>query len=319
MSNQSLKAKIMEKKQLLIIIALLMVYLFWGGTYLGMKVALETLPPFIMAGIRYIIAGSVLYLWAMVSGAKPPKKEHWKSGGIVGALLLLGGNGLVAWAEQIVSSGIAALMVATVPLWMIILNWRKEQKPSMVVLGSTIFGFIGIAVLVLQPGGETTGLGANKLGILAILFATFSWSIGSLYSRKAQLPKSQLLSVAIQMLVGGGLLLITATILGEWSRFELANISSRSFLSMGYLIIFGSIIAYNAYIWLLKNADPTWVSTYAFVNPIIAVLLGWAFANEKLTVNSLIAAIIIITAVIIITIFRDHGNLNKRKKTSLPS
>lgn len=309
----------MEKKRFLIISALLMVYLFWGGTYLGMKIAAETLPPFIMAGVRYIIAGSFLYLWAKIRGAESPTLVHWKNGGIIGTLLLLGGNGLVAWAVQIIPSGIAALLVATVPLWMIILNRQKKQRPSMVILCSTLFGFIGIAILVLQPNGTTTDLGFNKIGILAILFATFSWSIGSLYSRKAELPKSQLLSVAIQMLVGGGLLLITATVLGEWSRFQVTSISLRSFIAMGYLIIFGSIVAYNAYIWLFKNADPSWVSTYAFVNPIIAVFLGWAFGDEKLTANSIIAAMFIITAVVMITIFRERADLSRQKKTSLSS
>lgn len=308
MLNNNLETNIKKRKQIYIVIALLSLYIFWGGTYLGMKIAIETLPPFIMAGIRFLLAGAILYIWARASGAERPKKVHWKSAGIIGALLLLGGNGVVAWAEQLIPSGIAALLVATVPLWIIILNWlsKSEEKPNRVIVIGILFGFAGIAVLVLQPGGMTTDTEIHWIGIIALLFATLSWSIGSLYSRKSNLPESHLLSIAMQMLVGGGLLLIASFFLGEWSNFNLTNITTRSYVAMGYLILFGSIIAYNAYLWLLKNAESAWVSTYAFVNPIIAVLLGWALAGEQLTINSLIATAIIITAVVIITVFRNH-------------
>ncbi|MCG8642256.1 MAG: EamA family transporter, partial [Desulfobacterales bacterium] len=277
MLNNNLETNIKKRNQVYIIIALISLYIFWGGTYLGMKIAIETLPPFIMAGIRFLSAGVILYIWARASGAERPKKIHWKNAGVIGALLLLGGNGVVAWAEQLIPSGIAALLVATVPLWIIILNWfnKNEEKPNRVIVIGTLLGFIGITVLVLQPGGMTTDTEIHWIGIIALLFATLSWSIGSLYSRRANLPESHLLSIAIQMLVGGGLLLVVSFLLGEWSKFSLSNITIRSYIAMGYLILFGSIIAYNAYLWLLKNAEPAWVSTYAFVNPIIAVLLGW--------------------------------------------
>lgn len=293
-------------------IALLMVYIFWGGTYLGMRVAIETIPPFIMAGFRFVTAGLILYLWARANGAERPKKEHWKGMGIVGALLLLGGNGVVAWAEQTVSSGIASLIIATVPLWIILLNWvgKDGKRPNFGVAVGILLGLSGIALLVLQSNGVTDDRGIHPIGITALLFAALSWSVGSMYSRNAKQPDSPLLGTALQMIIGGLLLFVASIFLGEWSKLDLSQISLRSYIALGYLIIFGSIVGYNAYIWLLKNAEPSLVSTYAYVNPIVAVFLGWALAGEQVTLYSLFAAVIIITSVIIITIFRNRPNLS---------
>ncbi len=305
--NTSIQAPEAENAKLFVIIAaLLSVYIFWGGTYLGMKVAIETIPPFIMAGTRFFIAGGILYALARVKGEKRPGVGEWKGAGIVGALLLLGGNGVVAWAEQRVPSSIASLLVATVPLWIIVFNWagKKRKRPTMGVSTGVLLGFSGIAVLVLRSGG-TGNKGIDTIGILALLLASVSWSAGSLYSRSAKLPESPMLSTAMQMLVGGVLLILASFLLGDWSKLHLSEISLRSFIALGYLIVFGSIIGYTAYIWLLKNAEPAWVSTYAFINPIVAVFLGWFLANEQLTANSLIAALIIIVAVIVITVFRE--------------
>ncbi len=295
-----------DSRLIVIIVALLSVYIFWEGTYLGMKVAIETIPPFIMAGTRFLIAGGVFYTIARLKGEKRPKVEEWKGAGIVGALMLMCGNGVVAWAEQRVPSAIASLLVATVPLWIILFNWlgRNRKKPNIGVIVGILLGFSGIYVLVLHSGG-TNSKGIDTIGILALLLASISWSAGSLYSRSAKLPKSPMLSTAMQMVVGGVLLSIASFFLGDWSKMHLFEISIRSCIAFGYLIVFGSIIGYSAYIWLLKNAEPSLVSTYAFVNPIIAVFLGWFLANEQLTVNSLVAAVIIIPAVIFITIFRE--------------
>lgn len=296
-----------SKKGFVIAIALLSLYLFWGGTYLGMRIAIETMPPFIMAGVRFIAAGLILYPFARLRGAKRPASGEWKGAGIVGALLLLGGNGMVAWAEQTVPSGIAALIVATVPIWIILISMlgKDRKKPGIGVAAGIVLGFSGIVVLVLQSLGNTEK-GLDLAGMAVMLLASLSWSAGSMYSRKARLPESPLLSTAMQMLVGGALLFIASFFTGEWSRLDIAQISLRSYAALGYLVLFGSIIAYNAYIWLLKNADPSWVSTYAFVNPVIAVFLGWFIAGEELTVYSLAAAIIIVAAVVIITIFRNR-------------
>jgi len=284
--------------------ALLIVYLFWGGTYLGIRFAVQTIPPFLMAGTRFLIAGIAVYLYARMRGAAKPKKEHWIDAGIVGALLLLGGNGIVSWAEQMVSSSIAALLIATVPLWMILLGLfaKDTPRPNAIVCAAVALGFAGIAILVLP----SSGIGRISLtGVAALLVASLFWSLGSMYSRRARLPGSPLLAVGMQMLVGGALMVLGSGLGGEWSRFHPAQVSARSLFGMGYLVLFGSIVAYNAYIWLLKNADPTWVSTYAFVNPIVAVFLGWLLAGEQLTARSVWATAIIVLSVVIITVNKN--------------
>lgn len=288
--------------------ALLIVYLFWGGTYLGIRFAVQTIPPFLMAGTRFLIAGLAVYLYARMRGAARPKPQHWIDAGIVGALLLLGGNGLVSWAEQLVPSSIAALLIATVPLWMILLGLfdKDARRPNAVVCAAVALGFAGILILVLP----SSGLGRISLaGVAALLAASLFWSLGSMYSRRARLPGSPLLAVGMQMLVGGALMVLASGLGGEWSRFHPAQVSARSLFGMGYLVLFGSIVGYSAYIWLLKNADPTWVSTYAFVNPIVAVFLGWLLAGEQLTARSIWATGIIVLSVVIITI-------NKNMETS---
>ena len=291
-------------KRLYRIGALLAVYFFWGGTYLGMRFAVQTIPPFLMAGTRFLTAGLAVYLYARLKGAPRPMLKHWIDAGIVGALLLLGGNGMVSWAEQLVSSSIAALLVATVPLWMILLGLlaKDSRRPNATVCAAVALGFVGIAILVLP----STGPGRiDPWGTVALLAAAFFWSLGSLYSRRARQPGSPLLAVGMQMLVGGALLLAGSGLGGEWSRFHPQQVSARSLYGLGYLILFGSIVGYNAYIWLLKNADPTWVSTYAFVNPIVAVFLGWLLAGEQLTARSLWASAVIVLSVVIITVNRN--------------
>jgi drug/metabolite transporter (DMT)-like permease len=312
-------------------IALLSVYLFWGGTYVGMKVAIETMPPFLMAGIRFFVAGAVLYVISRLSGAKHPAGREWRSSAIVGALLLLGGNGLVAWSEQRVSSSIASLIVAAVPVWMMLFGWfgRSGKRPNPGVIAGIVLGLLGIAVLVFQPGQGDNGTATDLIGIITLLAASLSWAAGSIYSRSARIPDSPLMSTAAQMLTGGALLLVFSFFTGDWSKIDVPAISFRSYAALGYLIVFGSIIGYTAYIWLLKNADATLVSTYAFVNPIVAVFLGWLLAGELLTVNTLTAAVIIIAAVVLVTIFRSRavpvskeqgtGQLNVKSKSPLRS
>ncbi|WP_042267466.1 drug/metabolite exporter YedA [Paenibacillus graminis] len=290
-------------------IALLCVYLFWGGTYVGMKIAIETVPPFLMAGIRFFAAGAVLYVIARFSGAKRPAGSEWRSSAIVGALLLLGGNGLVAWSEQRVSSSIASLIVAAVPVWMMLFGWlsRSGKRPHTGVIAGIVLGLLGIAVLVFQPGQRDDGTATDLIGIITLLAASLSWAAGSMYSRSARMPDSPLMSTAAQMLTGGVLLLVFSYFTGDWSKMDIPAISPRSYAALGYLIVFGSIIGYTAYIWLLKNADAALVSTYAFVNPVVAVFLGWLLAGEQLSVNTLTAAVIIIAAVVLVTIFRSRA------------
>lgn len=311
MENTRMKVNSQGKKKKLIFIPLLMVYIFWGGTYLGMRFGVETIPPFIMAGVRFVIAGGILYAYARLTGAKRPKMIHWLNTGIIGAMLLLVANGIISWAEQTVPSGIAALLVATVPLWMIVLGLigKDKKKPALGVIIGIFLGLCGMGVLVLNSIGNVNAGSISLFGIIALIIAALSWSAGSLYSRKAKLPESTLLSSAMQNIAGGVLLLIVSLILGEWQGFDISSVSSNSVIGVVYLIVFGSIVGYNSYIWLLKNAEPALVSTYAFVNPIVAVFVGWAIAREQLTSNSIIALIIIITSIVIITFSNNRKKL----------
>lgn len=286
-----------------IALALLAVYFAWGGTYLAMRFAVETLPPFLLAGIRFVIAGLLLYLWEIARGTKNPEKLHWRNATIIGGLMLLGGNSLVVWAEQTIPSGIAALIIATVPLWMTLLAWlwQGSAKPNGYVITGLLLGFLGQIFLVINSWQSSTYQSEQFFGYLILTFSALFWAAGSVYSRKAQLPSSSLMSIAIQNLSGGILCLLVGISLGELSQLHIDNISTRSLLSLAYLIFIGSLIGFSSYIWVLKKAEPTLVSTYAYVNPVVAVFLGCFFANEQLTKNDVFAAISILAAVILIT------------------
>ena len=293
-----------QPKPFLIALAMACVYLFWGGTYLGMKIAIETMPPFLMAGVRFLIAGSALYIVRRLMGDARPALRQWRDAGIVGGLLLLGGNGLVAWAEQTVPSSIASLMVATAPLWMAAIGGLTGMsRPGLGGWIGLVVGFSGIAILVLGSKGSPSGE-LNPMGIVALLCASVFWASGSLYSRRASQPGSPLLWTGMQMILGGALLLTLSLSMGDLKRFDPALLSARSFAALAYLMIGGSIIGYTAYIWLLKITETTLVSTYAFVNPVVAVLLGWLVAGEQIGGNALAAAAVIIAAVVIITLAR---------------
>jgi drug/metabolite transporter (DMT)-like permease len=288
-------------------LALGAVYVIWGSTYLAILFAIETIPPFLMAGARYLTAGTVLYLWARFRGAPRPSLVHWRSALIVGAFLLLAGNGGVVWAEQYVESGLAALLISTEPLWIVLLVWLRPggKKPGLRVIAGLVLGFLGLMLLV-RPGSG--GGGVNLLGAAVLGLASLSWAWGSLYGQRAKLPESPLLTTGIQMLAGGGLLCLASLVTGEPGRFELAQVSAKSLLALGYLVVFGAIVAFTAYVWLLRVASPVLVSTYAYVNPVVAVLLGWAFASEPLTAGTLAAAAVILTGVALITTAQTGGH-----------
>ena len=276
------------------------VYVIWGSTYLAIRFALETLPPFLMAGARFLTAGAIVYGWMIARGAKHPTRTNWRDGLIVGGFLLLGGNGGVVWAEQYVASGLAALLVATLPIWMVLFDWLRGsgRKPTgRVTLGITL-GLAGLVVLV-GPQSFGTG-GVPLLPAVALVFASVAWAWGSLYSRGAVQPSSPMMATALQMLCGGALLVVAGTVVGEWRVLDLGDASLRSLLALLYLLVFGSIIGYSAYIWLLRHASPAHVSTYAYVNPVVAVFLGWLLADEPITARILIAAAIIVVGVAVI-------------------
>jgi drug/metabolite transporter (DMT)-like permease len=279
-------------------------YLVWGSTYLAIRYAIDTLPPFLMAGARFVVAGAILYLWARARGAGRPPAIHWRSAAIVGGFLLLGGNAGVVWAELRVPTGLAALLVATVPLWMVILDALRPggRRPSGRVILGVGLGLAGVALLVGR--GQFAGGGAvDPLGALALVLASLAWAIGSLYSKTAKLPTSPLLATGMEMLSGGALLLVAGTLTGEWATIDLAHVTLRSWLALGYLVTFGSLIGFTAYIYVLARTTPAMATTYAFVNPVVAVFLGWAFAGEPVSARTLIAAAVIVAAVVVITVF----------------
>lgn len=291
-----------------LVLAFAAVYVLWGSTYLAIRVGVETIPPFILAGMRHITAGVGLYGWLRLRGTPAPERRHWLPAAVIGTLMLLGGNGLVTWAEQRVSSGIASLIVASVPLWMTVLDGlHRRERPHGIVLLGLAMGLAGIAFLV-APGHFAGGAHVDPLGAAALLTAALMWSIGSLYGRRAKLPGSTLLATAMQMIAGGCALLLASALTREWSGFSLAAVSARSALSLGYLIVAGSLLGFTAYVFLLRATTPARVSTYAYVNPVVAVLLGWAVLGEALTPRILISAAVIVAAVALII---RHGAQRK--------
>lgn len=298
-----------------VVLAFAAVYLIWGSTYLGISIAIKTMPPFLMAGARFLISGVLLYALTAAQGAPRPTRANWKATAIIGALLLMGGNGLVTFAEQRLASGLAALLVAMTPFWMVVLNWLRPggTRPSLPIVVGLIVGLVGIAVLV-SPADTTAAVtdadaSIDLVGVGIIMLATFCWANGSLYSQRAPLPSWSLQSTGMEMLAGGSLLVIAGTLTGEWAKLDLSKISLNSWLAFAYLVVFGSIIAYSAYVWLLGITTPARAATYAYVNPVVAVFLGWALANEPLTPRTLIAAAVIIGAVVIINTYRDRQRI----------
>jgi len=279
------------------------VYILWGSTYLGIRFAVASLPPFFMAGIRHLIAGLLLYAIMRRRGAPRPTLANWRSATLLGGLLLLGGNGLVSAAEETVPSGITALMVAAVPFWMVLLNaLEKRTAPRLSVLMGLVLGVVGLAILVFPTGGHAPDH-VDPVGIAMLVAATFSWGVGSLYAHRAEMPSSTFLGIGMEMLAGGALLTLTGFLTGEGATLHLAAITSKSLLALGYLVIFGSLLGFSAYVWLLKVTTPARASTYAFVNPVIAVLLGWGLAGEVLTPRIALAGATIVAAVCLILYF----------------
>jgi drug/metabolite transporter (DMT)-like permease len=292
------------------------VYIIWGSTYLAIRFVIETLPPFFMAGTRFVIAGVVLYILVRVRGASKATLPQWRSAAVVGGLMLMGGHGAVVWSEQWVPSGLASLLIACVPLWFALLIWLYYRtRPSSGVVAGLILGFAGVGLLV----GRVGALGGSQVDIVGaavIVTGALLWASGSLYSRSARLPSSQLLATAMEMIVGGILLLLASLATGEWMRVRLDQVSLRSTLSWVYLIVFGSLIGFTCYMWLLKVATTEHVSTYAYVNPVVALFLGWALASETLTAQDMVAAAIILASVAVITKYgvqhssREHETVN---------
>jgi len=289
--------------KLWIILAFAALYLIWGSTYLGIRFAIETIPPFLMAGARFLIAGMIMYAIAWSQGIGQSTWQNWRTSLIIGACLLLGGNGGVTISEKYIDSGLAALIVATVPIYIAVLGWASGMapKPTPIVWLGLAGGFIGVGILL----GPALRLSSNDgrhpaIGMSILLVSSFIWSAGSLYSRTAKHAASPFLTAAQQMLCGGLLLLLAGIVTGEMRSCHPNSTSILSVASFVYLVIIGAVVGYTAYIWLLRHCDPAKVATYAYVNPIVAVLLGAAFAGETLTMRTLIAAAVIIGSVALV-------------------
>jgi drug/metabolite transporter (DMT)-like permease len=280
--------------------ALLAVYLIWGSTYLAIRFTVETAPPFISAAFRFIVSGACLYTWRRFAGDAKPTAVEWRSAATVGIFLLLGGNGGVVWASQFIPSSLAALLVATVPLWMVAIDAARpgKQKPSIAAIIGILIGFGGVVLLIRFAASDA--LVFNLFGTTAVLFASLSWAVGSLYARTARLAASPLLATGMEMFAGGVALLVVATLVGESKQLDLSAISSRSALALAYLTAVGSS-AFVAYVLLLRVAPTPLVSTYAYVNPLVAVLLGYFLANEPMTGRTLFAASLIIGSVVLVS------------------
>jgi len=293
--------------RLRIALAFLSIYTIWGSTYLAIRFAIETFPPFLMAAIRFLIAGGVLYGWMRLRGASSPTRANWKATTIIGGFLLLGGNGGVTNAELVIPSGLAAVLITIVPIWMALLELLRRDRivPTPQVVLGLILGFAGVVLLV-GPGDLGGSSGLNPLWAGVLILSSLSWAIGSVYSRKASLPTAPLLGSGMEMLAGGVLLLVASLVSQEWVGFQPSNVSLLSFVSFLYLIVFGSLIAFSAYVWLLTKTTTAKVSTYAYVNPVVAVLLGYFLAGEQLTLRTLLASSVIIIAVVVITTYKSR-------------
>jgi drug/metabolite transporter (DMT)-like permease len=284
-----------------IVLAFLAVYLCWGMTYLAMRIAVRDIPPHLMSGARFLVAGLVLYLWTRRRGDPQPTAIQWRSAAMVGAFLLLGGNATVAWAEQQVPSGLAAVLIAVAPIWMVAFEWaRGGRRPGTRVTAGLILGLVGLAILVSPKGDSATQV--NPIGAVMLVLASASWAWGSVVSKSAPLPKSPFLATSMEMIGGGVLLLLTALAVGQVAHFRPTDVSANAVLAWLFLVVFGSLVGFTAYIWLLGVTSIAKVGTYAYVNPIVAVFLGWAILDEPVTGRTLIAALVILVGVALVNL-----------------
>lgn len=278
-------------------LAFVAIYLVWGSTYLAIRYAVETIPPLVTAGVRHTMAGGMLLTWACLRGYRP-RREHWGAGIILGALFFFIGHGTLHWAEQHVASGLAALLIATEPMFILVLAWASgQQRISRTSAIGLAVGIVGVAILT---GAELSAKGASLIGLLAVLLGSLSWAAGVVLSPKLKLPTDALARTAVPLVCGAAMLLVTAGLTGEFRGLQWGAISLKSILGLGYLIVFGSIVAFTAYTWLLQRCPPTLVATHTYANPVVAVLLGWLFASEPLTSRVALASAAILSAIVLI-------------------
>jgi drug/metabolite transporter (DMT)-like permease len=290
-----------------VLIAFAAVYLVWGSTFLGIRIAIHSVPPGIMAGTRWCVAGALLYAVLRWRGARRPSARDWRIAAIIGGGIIFGGNGSVTYAERFIPSGTAAVIVAVVPALMALLGWLSgvTTRPRLPVWLGIALATWGVVVIV-RPGGVALGP-EQTVSIIILMIGELMWSAASLYAIRVQQQTSGFLLVAMQMLCGGACMLVTAAFTGEFVHFNLAAVSLSSVLAMAYLTFVGSLVGYCAYVWLLRNVEPTRVATYAYVNPIVAVFLGWLFAGEKLAPELLVGSALVVLGIALIVAFRFNA------------
>lgn len=291
-----------DSKRIKIIAAFGIIYLVWGTTYLAIRLAIDTIPPFLMAGIRFTIAGILLFGWSYWRFDKKPRLFDWRRAAIPGILMFVGGNGLLTWSETFLPSGLAALIIATVSIWMVVLDWFffSKKRPDKLTLSGIAIGLAGVALLAGLGDEVLINGGSVILGILVLTFASMLWAAGSLISRNLKSATSLQFTISMQILAGGLALMVVGSLQGEWTQVSLRAISLQSIFALGYLILLGTLLAYSAYLWLLRVSTPAKVSTYAFFNPLIAVFLGSILLDEPVTLETVIGALFILLSLLLV-------------------
>ena len=293
--------------------AMIAIYLAWGSTYLAIHYAVQSIPPFFMTGTRFLVAGLILYAWRRLAGDPAPTVAQWRSGLTMGSLLLVGGIGGVSWAEQFLPSGISALVVAASPLWVVLVDALRPggKRPGLITVMGVLVGLAGIFILI-NPGKTADGAhGYNVLGLAVLILAALSWALGSLYSHTADQPKSALLGTGIQLLAGSAGSFLVGLASGESRQLNIRAVSLSSLAGLAYLIVVGSLIGFVCFTWLLRVAPTTLVVTHAYVNPVVAVMLGSLLAQEALTAKILAAAPLILSAVVLIQVKKSDKPVEK--------
>lgn len=306
--------------RLSLILAFAAVYIVWGSTYLAIKIALESFPTFVLAGVRFILAGLLLLAISYPSYRQPITWRQWRSAFVIGGLLFLIANAGVVWAETRISSGLAALIVSSVPFWMVVVDWVRPQgkRPSWPVVAGLVMGFLGIILLIGPDQLLTGGDAIDTVAILVLVSGSLAWAIGSIYSREADLPSSPMVGTAMEMLAGGILLSIASVVSGDLAKFDLGAVQLDATLALIYLFTMGSLVGFTSYVYLLRNTTAARAGTYAYVNPLVALVLGWAFADESINLRTLLAAVVILGSVFMITIYRQRGPSAPAARTADP-
>ena len=285
-----------------ILLAFAIIYFVWGSTFLAIRVGVHEVPPFLLAGIRFFVSGIVLYGWMRFKGAPPPSRTEWASATLLGALIFLVDYGCLFWAEQRVPSGIAAVVLATIPVFITLLeiSFLHTQRLTVRLGLALLAGLGGVAVLTV-PSFSFGEVPINRAGALALLVASFTWSVATILTRRLTLPSSKPMSAAAQMLTGGAQLFVLAALSGEFAGFHMQAVSAKAWFALLYLMVAGSIVGFTAYVWLLHHESPTKVGTYAYVNPVVAVALGYFAGGEAVGPRTLLGALLVLISVITIT------------------